>query len=174
MSHEMKESKAHKFSLALPLVLPALVTPFAQPQVAQSMFRQIQLQIKTLSMLSLLALLLQAGCGSATPRQAPGEPGKVGSGEPTSSEYQRIVDTITGIVGKQLDLNVGEVDMDAPLSKQKNPADELDVVEIIINVEDAFNIEIKEEDVGKTLGQISGDLSVKKLADIVSKKKSQQ
>jgi acyl carrier protein len=61
---------------------------------------------------------------------------------------------------------VREVDVDVPLSKQKKSADELDVVEIIMNVEDAFNIEIKDEEVG------GRDSSVKILADIVSQKKS--
>ena len=110
--------------------------------------------IKTLSTLSLLAPLLLAGCGSAKHHQ------------PSSSEYQRIVERISGIVAKQLDLNMREVDVDVPLSKQKKSADELDVVEIIMNVEDAFNIEIKDEEVG------GRDSSVKKLADIVSQKKS--
>ena len=114
----------------------------------------MQVLIKTFSTLSLLAPLLLAGCGSATPHQ------------PSSSEYQGILERISGIVGKQLDLNVREVDVDVPLSKQKKAADELDVVEIIMNVEDAFNIEIKDEEVG------GRDSSVKKLADIVSQKKS--
>ena len=114
----------------------------------------MQLLIKTLATLSLLAPLLLAGCGRATPHP------------PSSSEYQRIVERISGIVGKQLDLNVREVDVGVPLSKQKKAADELDVVEIIMNVEEAFNIEIKDEEVGDK------DLSVKKLADIVSQKKS--
>lgn len=109
----------------------------------------MQLLIKTLSMLSLLAALLQAGCGSATPHQhSERAPRQVGSGESASSEYQRIVARISGIVGEQLDLNVREVDMNAPLSKQKKAADELDVVEIVMSVEEAFNIEIKDEDVG--------------------------
>ena len=114
----------------------------------------MQLLIKRLSILSLFAPLLLAACGSATPHQ------------PSSSEYQRILERISAIVGKQLDLNVREVDVDVPLSKQKKAADELDVVEIIMNVEEAFNIEIKDEEVGVK------DLSVKKLADIVSQKKS--
>jgi len=114
----------------------------------------MQRLIKTLSTLSLLASLLLAGCGSATPQQ------------PSSSEYQRIVERISGIVGKQLDLNVREVVVDMPLSKQKKSADELDVVEIIMNVEEAFNIEINDEEIGVR------DLSVKKLADIVLLKKS--
>ena len=114
----------------------------------------MKLLIKTLSTLSLLAPLLLAGCGTATPHQ------------PSSSEYQRIVERISGIVGKQLDLNEHEIDVDVPLSKQKKAADELDVVEIIMNVEEAFNIEIKDEEVSVR------DLSVKNLADIVSQKKS--
>jgi acyl carrier protein len=106
--------------------------------------------VETLLILSLLAPLLQAGCGSAT-----------------SPEYQQIVKRISGIVGKQLDLNVSEVNIDLPLSKQKKAADELDLVEIIMEVEAAFNIEINDK-------EVSRDLSVKKLADIVSKKKSQK
>jgi acyl carrier protein len=88
------------------------------------------LLVETLLMLSLLAPLLQAGCGSAA-----------------SPVYQQIVERISGIVGRQLDLNVSEVNIDVPLSKQKKAADELDVVEIIMNVEDAFNIEINDEEV---------------------------
>jgi len=61
---------------------------------------------------------------------------------------------------------VREVGVDMPLSKQKKSADELDVVEIIMNVEEAFNIEINDEEIGVR------DLSVKKLADIVLLKKS--
>ena len=105
------------------------------------------LLVTTLLMLGLLAPLLHAGCGSGA-----------------SPANQEIVERIRDIVGRQLNLNSGEVDIDVPLSKQKKAADELDVVEIIMNVEDAFNIEIKDE-------EVSRDVSVKKLADIVSKKK---
>ena len=77
-------------------------------------------------------------------------------------------------MGTQLDLDVRDVDADLPLSKQKKAADELDVVEIIMNVEEAFGIEIKDEEVGGSLGEVSKDLSVKKLADIVSRKKSRK
>ena len=101
-------------------------------------------------MLSLLALLLQAGCGSASVESA--------------AEHKRIVERISEIVGNQLDLDVRDVDEDLPLSKQKKGADELDVVEIIMTVEAAFNIKIKDE-------EVSRDLTVKELADIVSKKK---
>lgn len=112
---------------------------------------KMQLLIKTLSVLSLLSLLLQAGCGRASVESA--------------AEYQRIVERITELVGNQLDLDVRDVDVDAPLSKQKKAADDLDVVEIVMSVEAAFNIEIKDE-------EVSRNSSVKKLADIVSRRKN--
>jgi acyl carrier protein len=112
--------------------------------------------IKTFSMLCLLFPLLQSGCGSATTQR----------GSESADEYQRIEEKIRGIVAKQLDLKVQEVDVDVQLSKLKKPADELDVIEIIMNVEEAFSIEIKDDEVS------SGNVSVKALADIVSRKKS--
>lgn len=119
----------------------------------------MKLLVKTFSILSLLALLWQSGCGSARPHLR---------SESASAEYQQILERINGIVGNQLDLNKNEVDVNVPLSKQKKPADELDVVEIIMNIEEAFDIEIQDEEAGKSLAA----LSVKELADIVSKKKS--
>ena len=89
----------------------------------------------------------------------------------SSLQSRLILEKISGIVGKQLDLNVRDVDVDVPLSKQKKPADDLDVVEIMMNVEEAFGIEIKNEEVG-SLEEISRDITIKKLADIVSKKTS--
>ena len=112
--------------------------------------------IKTFSMLCLLSLILQSGCGSATPQR----------GSESAAEHQQIVERIRGIVAKQLDLKVQEVEVEVPLSKLKKPADELDVIEIIMNVEDEFSIEIKDDEVA------SGNLSVKALANIVSRKKS--
>jgi acyl carrier protein len=112
--------------------------------------------IKTFSMLCLLSLILQSGCGRATPQR----------GSESAAEYQPIVERIRGIVAKQLDLKAQEVDVDVPLSKLKKPADELDVIEIIMNVEEEFSIEIKDDEVA------SGNLSVKALANIVSRKKS--
>ena len=137
--------------------------------------RQMLLIKTTLSLLSVLVPLLQGGCGNATHRQ-PSErrPREVAPVQSASSDYQRIVERISDIVGKQLDLNVHDVDVDVPLSKQKKAADELDIVEIVMNVEEAFGIEIKDEEVGESLEEVGRDLTIKKLADIVSKKKSQK
>ncbi|HEU4511344.1 MAG TPA: phosphopantetheine-binding protein [Pyrinomonadaceae bacterium] len=123
----------------------------------------MQIPVKKLLMLSLLACLLQAGCNRSTrDDSSKGTPRSAGS---ASAEYQQIVDKISDIVGDQLNLNPSEVDVDRPLSQQKNPADDLDVVEIIMTVEQAFDIPISDEEVAR-------DLSVRKLADIVSRKKS--
>jgi acyl carrier protein len=120
-----------------------------------------------------LAPLLQVGCGNA-PRHQPSErkPREVAAAQSASSDYQRIVEKIRSIVGKQLGLNALGVEVDVPLSKQKKPADDLDIVEIVMTVEETFGIEIRDEEVGKSLEEVSRDLSVKKLADIVATKRS--
>jgi acyl carrier protein len=56
------------------------------------------------------------------------------------------------------------------LSKQKNPADELDVVEIVMMVEEAYQVEIKDEEVGGTLDHVATNLTVRKLAELVVKR----
>jgi len=124
----------------------------------------------TLSVLLLLAFLTQAGCKRIPPPPS-GKSKEAGSTKSASSDRQQIVETIRAIVAEQLSLTVSEVDVDAPLFKQKKAADDLDLVEIIMNVENAFNIEIKDEEVGVSLEEIGGNLSVNKLADIVSSKK---
>lgn len=125
-------------------------------RLSQVFLMKLARLIKTISMLCLLSALLQSGCGSATPQR----------GSESAAEHQRIVERIRGIVAKQLDLKVQEVDVEVPLSKLKKPADELDVIEIVMSVEDAFSIEIKDDELA------SGNLSVKALANIVSRKKS--
>ena len=64
-------------------------------------------------------------------------------------------------------LNPEEVNVDAPLSKQKNPADELDVVEIVMMVEAAYNVEIKDEEVGGALDHVPTNVTVRRLAATV-------
>ena len=89
----------------------------------------------------------------------------------TTSERQNTQDKITEIVAKQLGIEPGSVDPNVPLSKQKVAADELDVVEIVMSIEEELDVEIKDEEIGDTVGEITESLSVKKLAEIVAKKK---
>lgn len=78
------------------------------------------------------------------------------------------------IVAKQLSVEASAIDVDAPLSKQKIAADELDAVEIIITVEETFGVEIRDEEVSTPDGHLEDDLSVRKLADIVARKKTEK
>ena len=114
---------------------------------------------------------LQAGCANrTTSRNSPVADKQKSVVDPARSESQHIQDKITEIVAKQLGIEPGSVDIDLPLSKQKTAADELDVVEIVMNVEKELNVEIKDEEIGGTLGNVIDSLSVRKLVEIVSRK----
>jgi acyl carrier protein len=91
-----------------------------------------------------------------------------------SSDPEQILSGIRNIVAKQLNLEASAVDVDAPLAKQKVAADELDVVEIIMGIEETFGIEIKDEEVSNPEGHLKNDLSVRTLVDIVVKKKGKK
>jgi acyl carrier protein len=77
---------------------------------------------------------------------------------------------VRSIVANKLEVDPKVIDVDAPLSKQTSPADELDAVEIILDIEDAFKIEIKEDEVGGSAPGLPDRLSVRKLTDIVIRK----
>jgi acyl carrier protein len=91
--------------------------------------------------------------------------------ESAISEDQRIQKEIIDIVAKQLGIEQGSVDINIPLSKQKAPADELDVVEIILTIEEKLGVEIKDEEIGETVQGATTGLTIKKLVEVVSKKK---
>ncbi|HYP42859.1 MAG TPA: phosphopantetheine-binding protein [Candidatus Nitrosocosmicus sp.] len=123
--------------------------------------------------LTLLMLLTQTNCSNKTlepPKEnKPTEPTPAQIIVPNDAE---ITARIRGIVAKILNLDSNSIDVNAPLTKQKNPADELDIIEIIMEVEEIFNIEIKDEEIGNSTEQVVKELSVKKLAEIVAKKKT--
>jgi acyl carrier protein len=126
--------------------------------------------------LSVALTMLQAGCSGGRPDSAPAsnaavvtQQGQSNSDKPR--QQQETLARVTKIVAEILNLKPEEVYVNVPLTKQKNPADELDVVEIVMSVEEAFNIEIKDEELGGTLEDATKDLTVTKLVDIVAKKK---
>jgi acyl carrier protein len=108
----------------------------------------------------LLILLAQFNCAKKPPAPPP----------PSQAPQEQIVTKVREIVANKLEVDPKTIDIEAPLSKQKSPADELDAVEIILDLEDAFKIEIKEDEVGGSAPGLPDRLSVKKLADIVAKK----
>jgi acyl carrier protein len=81
---------------------------------------------------------------------------------------------IRNIVAKQLSLEASAIDVDAPLSKQKVAADELDVIEIVMNVEETFGVEIKDEEIINPEGQLKDDISVRKMVEIVIRQKGKK
>jgi len=111
-------------------------------------------------LLCLPILIFQWSCKTSLPQMATNNP---------DPNHEQITSKIRDIVAKKLELDPSTIDVDAPLSKQKAPGDELDATEIILDIEDEFHIEIKEEETGGT-EQLADRLTVKKLADIVAKK----
>ncbi len=120
--------------------------------------------------MSIILALVQAGCISRHPNSTPaGNASNVTPDRLNSDKSREVLTKVTKIVAEALTLKPEEVEVDAPLTKQKNAADELDVVEIILSVEEAYNIEIRDDDLGGTLDDVTKDLTVRKLVDIVLK-----
>lgn len=62
-----------------------------------------------------------------------------------------------------------QIDISKPLVAQG--ADELDIVEIVMALEESFGVEIPDEAIGKNVNEVSKTLTVEKLAKIVAKQK---
>ena len=136
-----------------------------------------RLAVATFTVLALLA----ASCAPGTPPSAPGSPPPPpaarapASNAPAQSgkaDPRQVEERIRGLVAKVLGVEPGEVDVGAPLLKQKVPADELDTVEIVLEVEEAFGVEIPDEEISRPDGELRADLSVKTLAEIVARRKA--
>jgi acyl carrier protein len=118
----------------------------------------------------ILAVLMNCQ-GSAISQNSSNNNKAAANSESALSEDQRIQKVIIDIVAKQLGVEQASVDINIPLSKQKAPADELDVVEIILTIEEKLSVEIKDEEIGETVQGATTGLTVKKLVEVVSKKK---
>jgi acyl carrier protein len=119
-----------------------------------------------------LILAVLVNCQSNATSQNSSNNNKVpANSEFIRSEDQKIQKEIIDIVARQLGIEQESVDINIPLSKQKAPADELDVVEIILTIEEKLGVEIKDEEVGETVQGAIRDLTIKKLVEVVSKKK---
>jgi acyl carrier protein len=98
----------------------------------------------------LLFCVLSIGCGRSQ------------SGQPS----QQTVDRVRLEVAKILKKDASQIDITKPLATYG--ADELDVVEIVMAVEDAFKIEIPDRALDEKPDDIRKTLTVQKLAEIVS------
>ena len=110
--------------------------------------------------------LVQFGCGagvgvqSSADERTPAQP----------AQREDVSVRIAEIVARQAKLEAKEIDVDAPFAKQNLKLDELDIVEIVLAVEESFNVQIRDEEVDQG-GNILETLSVRKLADIVLSKR---
>ena len=77
--------------------------------------------------------------------------------------YIMTLDTIKGIIAEQLGVDEDKVTMETHLMKDLE-ADSLDAVEIIMAIEDEFDIEVPDEDAEKitTVGDAINYISAKK------------
>lgn len=103
----------------------------------------------TLAMVAALALSLLycSGCGT--------------------QPEQQTVERVRSEVAAVLNADAAQIDITQPLVAQG--ADELDIVEIVMAIEDAFGITIPDRAIGETIDEVSQTLTVQKLAEIVSR-----
>jgi acyl carrier protein len=110
-------------------------------------------RVRTGFSLVLLLCLFLSGCGDSKQKQQ------------GLSAVDRVRSEVASILGKKAD----EIDISKPLVAQG--ADELDIVEIVMAVEEAFKVEIPDSVIGEKIGEVSKTLTVEKLAEVVSKQK---
>jgi acyl carrier protein len=83
-----------------------------------------------------------------------------------SQPAQPTVEGVRSEVAKILKKDAAQIDVAKPLVAQG--ADELDIVEIVMALEEAYKVKIPDSALGKTVGEASKTLTVQKLTEIVS------
>lgn len=81
---------------------------------------------------------------------------------------EKVVDRVRAEVATILKKDTAQIDITKPLVAQG--ADELDTVEIVMAVEEAFKVEIPDSAIGENVNEASKTLTVAKLAEIVSQR----
>ena len=85
-----------------------------------------------------------------------------------SQQAQETVDRVRSEVAKILKKDAAQIEVMKPLVSQG--ADDLDIVEIVMAVEEAFKVEIPDSALGgEKVGEVGKTLTVQKLAEIVSR-----
>jgi acyl carrier protein len=83
-----------------------------------------------------------------------------------SQHSQQTVERVRSEVATILKKESAQIDIAKPLVAQG--ADELDIVEIVMAVEEALKVEIPDSAIGENVGEVNKTLTVEKLAEIVS------
>ena len=120
-----------------------------------------------------LMLCLAAAVTAATPvsvcaEQRPAAP----KARTVRSVDAKLLEQVRKIAADILQVKPRDIAADVPLSKQKFRADDLDMVEIVMALEEAYKIEIPDNELGRDNKEIMATMSVRKLAEIVARKQS--
>ena len=122
---------------------------------------RIGTNMRILASAILVALLWCTGCGSKPASQA--QP--AAQDQPEVQTVERVRSESAKILGKE----AAQIDVAKPLVAQG--ADDLDIVEIVMAVEEAFKVEIPDSAIDNNAAEGSKTLTVQKLAQIVSKQR---
>ena len=114
-------------------------------------------RVRTVFSLALMLCLFLIGCGDSKQSQ------------PAQQQGPSVVDKVRSEVALILGKKADEIDISKPLVALG--ADELDIVEIVMAVEEAFKVEIPDSVIGEKIGEVSKTLTVEKLAEVVSQQK---
>jgi acyl carrier protein len=89
----------------------------------------------------------------------------VGCGRSPLAQPQTL-ERVREVVAKSLGRDISQIDPQKPLGSQG--ADELDVVEVVMAVEDALKVEVPDSAIGDKPAEAAKTLTVQKLAEIVA------
>jgi acyl carrier protein len=132
---------------------------------------------------SVLIALVVAGAASCSKRSS--EPVPVSTPEPAPppapahpalQAVKGTVAKVRALTGYVMEVPVSAIRDDAPLAALPNTVDDLAVVELVLSLEEAFNIEIPDQDLADAAGpggenDLARHLSVRKLAAIIDRKR---
>ena len=124
-----------------------------------------------------LMLCLAVAVTASTPVNVRAEQRTAAPKATTGSKAVRSVDAklleqVRTIAADILRVKPRDIAVDVPLSKQKFRADDLDMVEIVMALEEAYKMEIRDNELGRDNKEIVSTMSVRKLAEIVARKRS--
>ncbi|MEK6698498.1 MAG: phosphopantetheine-binding protein [Nitrospirota bacterium] len=126
----------------------------------------------TLLMLCLAAAVTAAMPDNVRAGQRAAAPKATTGSNVVRSIDAKLLEQVRKIAADILRVKPRDIAVDVPLSKQKFRADDLDMVEIVMALEEAYKIEIPDNELGRDNKEIVSTMSVRKLAEIVARKQS--
>jgi acyl carrier protein len=126
----------------------------------------------TLLMICLAAAVTAATPGSVRAEQRAAAPKATTGSNVVRSVDAKLLEQVRKIAADILRVKPRDIAVDVPLSKQKFRADDLDMVEIVMALEEAHKMEIPDNELGRDKKEIVSTMTVRKLAEIVARKQS--